>query len=185
MTCLTTQRSAFKCLADLTETGYVLFRENGRLGVLRRDVRHGASYEMALLTRPLEYRSSVRGKAMSRDQLLDQTPIPEEELHLAEICLSAISDVVGDELTQLMDWGWEFPDDGRVSFQKEAGLGAASDMMVLKAYLDNKDHVVYELGGSQVSPEEAVAWLKEVEGHRAEREAALLADLLQKLKDSE
>jgi len=30
-----------------------------------------------------------------------------------------------------------------------------------------------------------VAWLKEVEGHRAEREAALLTDLLQKVKDSE
>lgn len=173
------------CLSELTESGYVLFRENGRLGVSRRATRHGASYEMALLTRPLEFRPSVRGKAVSRDQLLDQTPIPEAELHAAETCLSTITDTVGDELTQLMDWGWEFPDDGRVSFQKESGPGAASDMMVLKAYLDNKDHIVYELGGSQVAPEEALAWLKGVEDDRAEREAALLTDLLQKLKDSE
>lgn len=182
---MTRQRSAFKYLSDLMDSGYMLFRENGRLGIWLRHVYHGAPYEMALLTDPLEYRSSRRGAPVTRDQLLDQTPVSDEELHAAEVALFAVHNTVGDELTQLMEWGWEFPDAGRISFEKHAGLGAESDVTALKAYLDKKDHVVYELGGLQVPLSEAEAWLEQVEGGRGAREAALLSQILQKLKDAE
>ena len=177
------QRSAFLCFSSLAEAGYLLFEENGRLGVYRRGVRHGVDFEMALLTHPLEYRTSAKGKAISRDALLDQTPIEEEELRAAEHCLSTLAGAVGSELTQLMDWGWEFPDDGRISFEKTAGIGAEAEVVRLIAYLDHKEHVVFELDGEPSDRDEAIAWLRQAEGDRAEREMALLEGLLRKLQD--
>lgn len=176
-------RSAFLCFSNLAETGYVLYEENGRLGARRQGVRHGASYELVLLTQPLEYRTSPEGKAMSRDALLDQTPIDEQELKAAETCLTTLVGAVGTELTQLMDWGWEFPDDGRISFAKTSGVGADADVVRLFAYLDHKEHVVFELDGGPADREDARAWLQQVEGDRADREMALLEDLLGKLQD--
>lgn len=174
-------RSAFMALSSLASAGHVLFIEAGRLGAWRQDTHHGVSYEMAVLTDPIEYRVSRDGQAVSREALLDQTPVEEEELRTVEASLTALHGAAGRELAQLIEWDWEFPDDGRVSFAKVSDVGLEEVRLI--AYLDRKDHVAFNLDGEDVEEADALAWMQRLEPGRADQEMALLHDVFRKLQE--
>ncbi|MHB9146673.1 MAG: hypothetical protein ACYC5Y_15260 [Symbiobacteriia bacterium] len=163
-------------LSSLAEAGYVLFEEGGRLGVWRKDIEHGVDFELALLNGPTEYRQSRKGPAVTREALLAQTPVDEAQLDEAAAMLAVLAGKAGDELTRLMAWGWEFPDDGRVSFSRGAGVAGAE--IELLAHLDRKDHIVWKLDGEPAAEADALAWLQREDGDRSNQEVVLLTDLL-------
>lgn len=84
-------------------------------------------------------------------------------------------------MAQLIEWDWEFPDDGRVSFAKVSDVGLEEVRLI--AYLDRKDRVVFDLDGEDVEEAEALAWLQRLETESASQEMALLHDLFRKLQE--
>lgn len=169
-------RSAFLALSSLAETGYILFEEHGRLGVWRQDIEYGVEFQLAVLIDPVEFRLARDGKPVGREELLSQTPVPAEQLDEAVAALTILAGRAGDELTRLMAWGWEFPDDGRVSFSRRSAV--VGEEIELLAYLDRKDHVHFVLDGEAAGEADAAAWLRREDGDRAAQEIALLEDLL-------
>ena len=157
-------RTAFKYLSSLTEEGYSFFCHAGRLAVEKSGTFHGATYNVMLVADPLEYFLGEEHHQVSRDTLLDSAPVPEEALKAMEITLRTLSGGEGKLLVAAFEAGWDFPDDGLISFRRtEPTETEGLDAFI---WLDSRDRIRYKLGGKETDRDEVLGWL-EFQGEHA------------------
>lgn len=158
------RKTAFKYLSSLTEDGYLLRSYEGRLAVEKSGSFHGATFNVMVVATPVEYFLGETHRKVSRERFLDAAPVAEEALRAIEITLEELGRGAGPRLAAAFGAGWDFPDDGLISFRKvEPTEAEGVDAFI---WLDSRDRIRYRLGGRETGREEMAVWL-EIQGHEA------------------
>ena len=169
------RKTAFKYLSSLTEDGYMLRSYEGRLAVEKSGGFHGATFNVMVAVSPPEYFLGENHRKVGRQNLLDAAPVSEEDLRAIEITLEALGHGAGPNLVAAFQAGWEFPDDGLISFRKvEPTETEGVDAFV---WLDSRDRIRYRLGGKETDRADVVAWL-EVQGPESVESLAQIESFL-------
>ena len=169
------RKTAFKYLSSLTEDGYLLRCHENRLAVEKSGSFHGATYNVMIASPPFEYFLGEGHRKVGRRNLLDAAPVSEENLRAIEITLDALGRGAGARLVAAFEAGWQFPDDGLISFRKvEPTETEGLDAFV---WLDSRDRIHYRLGGKETGAAEVAAWLA-IQGREAVESLARIQSFL-------